>query len=104
MVKHQHTKVLEFTEDNHTFKLSFEEFKDLTQGNCYYCGVEPQLRTRKFTAIANGIDRVDSNKGYSLDNTRSCCSICNMAKSDLTDLEFEKWLNRLVKYRNEDKK
>lgn len=87
---------------DHTFELSFEEFKNLTQGNCYYCGIEPQLRTRKFTAYANGVDRIDSSKGYSLTNTRSCCSICNMAKSNLTDLEFEEWLLRLVKYRNGD--
>jgi len=82
------------------FNLTFEDFKEFTQHNCYYCNVEPEIRTRKFTARANGLDRIDSNKGYELGNIRSCCKICNMAKNDLSSIEFEEWLNRLVNYKN----
>jgi hypothetical protein len=38
----------------------------------------------------NGIDRVDSSKGYYIDNCVPCCGICNTCKMDLTLDEFIK--------------
>lgn len=36
----------------------------------------------------NGVDRVDSSKGYSMDNCVSCCFYCNRMKSDMPLEEF----------------
>ena len=43
---------------------------------------------------AHGIDRVDSDKGYFVDNCVSCCMWCNSMKSDLPVGE---WLEHVMK-------
>jgi hypothetical protein len=78
------------------FNISYDLFKQLTQNACFYCDAPPELRIRKFTAKANGVDRIDSSKPYEAGNVRSCCKICNIAKNDLTDKEFRDWIDRLV--------
>jgi hypothetical protein len=89
-----------------SFNLEYEYFKQLTQQTCHYCGVEPkqvyQLKNPKtgkirsgIPIIYNGIDRVDSTKGYTPDNVVSCCKICNTAKSNLPLAEFKEWINRI---------
>ena len=94
------------------FELSIEHFKEITSKNCYYCGVPPlQLASKHKTFkerypkylykeeyFYNGIDRINSSKGYSLDNVRPCCGICNKAKRDLSDSEFQIWINRLIDF------
>lgn len=47
----------------------------------------------------NGIDRVDSSIGYTIQNSVPCCKICNYAKHNLTLEEFTLWLDRLVEFR-----
>ena len=81
------------------WNLTENQFKQLTQSNCYYCGSKPN---NKFTAwkcngsyIYNGIDRVDSDKGYSITNVVSCCKTCNYAKNNLTILEFKNWVKKI---------
>ena len=44
--------------------ISESDFKDIAGRACFYCGV----------AGPNGIDRVDSQKGYEKDNCVPCCS------------------------------
>ena len=81
------------------FGLNVDEFYELTQQNCFYCGVEPlqqQHRDKEF--IYNGIDRVDSSKGYTIDNCVACCGRCNTAKNDMTLEEFKDWIGKV--YRN----
>ena len=51
--------------------LTEEQIKNILEQDCYYCG-EPN---------ANGIDRIDSKKDYTIDNTVPCCSICNVMKN-----------------------
>jgi hypothetical protein len=36
----------------------------------------------------NGIDRIDSSRGYTPENTVPCCSTCNLMKSDSTHEAF----------------
>ena len=50
---------------------------NLINGSCYYC-----LKSSTPDELL-GIDRLDSNKGYTLDNCRSCCSDCNYSKNTL---------------------
>lgn len=88
-----------------SFSLSAEEFRTLTSGNCYYCGIEPvrMVRPRKVTGGTdwgdykyNGVDRKDNSKGYDLNNCVSCCKTCNIAKSDMTFDEFIDYLFRIT--------
>lgn len=87
-----------------SFELNMEEFSILTKGDCYYCGLNPVLISKPKDAhgeyIYNGIDRIDSDKGYSFKNCVSCCKYCNRAKSDQTLEEFNIWLNRIFKHNN----
>lgn len=88
---------------NHEFHLTKEEFGSLIFQNCFYCGSEPlnihhtEGSATKYIDIKyNGIDRVDSNKGYTMDNVVPCCKWCNMAKNDRTVDEFYKWIKVLA--------
>jgi hypothetical protein len=87
------------------------EFRRLTKMNCHYCGVEPRqvkrveidsYSTREAVEnseyVYNGIDRIDSNKGYVLGNIVSCCYHCNLAKSDYPVEEFREWLKRAYQH------
>lgn len=92
------------------FEIDEDTFKKLTSSNCHYCGVEPEKvckvpdnRVSKSTSIHgeyiyNGIDRVDSNKSYTIENVVPCCEICNKAKRDMPYEDFIKYIKRLVKY------
>lgn len=83
---------------NITFNLTFEEFDCLIQKQCYYCNNEPQFPSEKTIKergninepnfAHNGIDRLDSNKGYTKENCVPCCPKCNMMKWVLNETEF----------------
>jgi hypothetical protein len=92
-----------------SFNLSLEEFKPFLSQNCIYCGNPPQpsifsgsekygRKEKQFSY--NGIDRVDSNADYVLDNCVTCCSICNRAKSDMSLEDFKNWIKQLVLFTN----
>lgn len=92
---------------NHSWELSKAEFRILTSSNCYYCGAVPSniKRTDKnnyllYEYIYNGIDRVDNTKGYTKDNCVACCTICNLAKRNMSLDTFITWIENLVLYRN----
>jgi len=74
------------------FAINKIEFRKLTKGDCYYCGRPPfailRHPRRKGEYVYNGVDRVDSKKGYIAENVVSCCKYCNRAKSDLSQSEF----------------
>jgi hypothetical protein len=40
------------------------------------------------TFIYNGIDRVDNNKGYTIENCVPCCTAVNYAKLDMSYSDF----------------
>jgi hypothetical protein len=86
----------------YSFGLSEEEFRNLTQLPCYYCGLPPSLKvpTVKSTNgeyLYTGVDRIDNRRGYSLDNVRPCCKQCNIAKGTLSEVEYIDWLSRTSK-------
>ena len=68
------------------FRLTREVFDELVGGRCYYCDCAPRP--------INGIDRIDSTMGYTLDNCVTSCKPCNTAKWDRTQTEFLSWLGR----------
>lgn len=86
------------------FNLSLKEFIKITNSSCYYCGSAPfNLRfshSKKESQNLNGVDRVDSSKGYVTDNVVSCCTICNMAKSNSSLENFLNWIEKVYTYQN----
>lgn len=88
---------------NLPFLLSTKEFKDIIDKNCHYCGTKPSqiqlTKNKKSKYLYNGIDRIDNNKGYTIENCVPCCWICNRAKLNMTYNEFIAWINQLVIYR-----
>ena len=85
--KYQRTSVTR----NINFDLEFDDFCNIINTNCYYCGV---LQEQGF----NGIDRKESNKHYSLDNSVSCCQICNYIKGSLDYDIFLKRIEHILFY------
>jgi len=81
------------------WRLSKQEFTQLTSQACYYCGIEPSTiwdtPETNGTYTYNGIDRVDNSKGYIPDNCVSCCMYCNKAKLDRSVPEFLAWVERI---------
>lgn len=85
----------------HFFNISLEEFSFITKQNCYYCGSKPKpmgLLRLNGLYVMNGIDRVDNNTGYVLDNCVPCCKDCNYAKRDMTAKEFIDFISRIYEY------
>lgn len=90
---------------NHKKKLSFsltkDQFRVLITSPCHYCGAVG-YSTYKSKPNANGnfpsngIDRIDSNLGYDIENCVSACGVCNKMKNDLSYDEFMTHLRRIL--------
>ena len=90
---------------NLIFEITYNEFLVISNQNCYICGEEPKdIRygyiRRRYTqnkdnwVICNSLDRIDNTIGYTLENVRPCCSMCNRMKSDF---ELEVFLEKISK-------
>ena len=81
------------------FNLTETEFLRICSSKCYYCGIEPfcsrKSRRNNGSFIYNGIDRLDNNKGYTLENSVSCCYKCNIGKYTQTKEEFLEWIKKV---------
>ncbi len=73
---------------NNTLVISKESFEALSSKPCHYCGV----------LGPNGIDRVDSSKGYEPSNCVPACKHCNYTKGNLSMVDFKTWTKRFVKF------
>lgn len=88
----------------HTFEISKEIFTQLIFSNCFYCGNTPSLiykdprKTDNQELQYNGLDRVDSKIGYTVENTKSCCWKCNCAKASLTMNEFINHISQIYQH------
>ena len=58
------------------WKLTLEEFRTLYMGTCFVTPCNDRV---------TGLDRIDSSKGYVLDNVRPSCERHNQMKNDMTD-------------------
>lgn len=78
--------------------LSKDAFSQLVFKKCHYCNAEPLHKTfiqygasvirRVSKERVNGIDRLDNDKGYVIDNCVPCCMTCNRMKLALSVDEF----------------
>jgi len=89
------------------FLLTKEEFRRLTKQKCHYCGSPPnQIRDNKNGSygiyIYNGVDRINNNEGYTLNNCVACCKDCNIAKGTKSLKEFVRWIERVYVYTVKD--
>ena len=79
------------------FNLTDEEMIKIFESDCYYCGTEPIFEFKKQKLNGpykfNGIDRLDNEKGYYLDNVVPCCSKCNFIKNKYHHDEFIHWIS-----------
>ena len=89
---------------NIKFEIDFEYFLEISQKECFYCGVEP-LHLSKISNNGefyyNGIDRINNENVYSKNNIVTCCGQCNKMKMNLSYSDFiglvEKIYNRIKK-------
>jgi 5-methylcytosine-specific restriction endonuclease McrA len=69
---------------------------------CNYCGDELTNYKKNKDSYGefkyNGIDRIDSSKGYEIDNVVPCCKNCNTMKWDLDVDDFYKHIKKIIKY------
>lgn len=68
------------------FELTEEAFRELTASPCRYCGALPAQvagADGHDPYTYNGVDRIDSSKGYTADNCVPCCFPCNRIKGSL---------------------
>lgn len=78
------------------WELSKEQFRELTRQNCYYCEDEPSgvFSGERYNGHYkyNGIDRINNDKDYTINNVVSCCKVCNYAKGQMSLVEFITWI------------
>lgn len=86
------------------FDLNKDKFVELITNNCYYCGSSPNnlyfnsSSSDGYEFYYTGIDRINSDLGYSLNNCVSCCWFCNRAKLNSSYEEFMRWMHKLILY------
>lgn len=73
--------------------ITFEQFRKFCTFDCIYCG-------RNLVTSGYGLDRLDNNRGYHLDNVAPCCAKCNDARGDrFTADEWYELLKTLARVR-----
>jgi len=86
-----------------SFDLTEAQFEQITAQNCHYCGAEPveKHKPREHASRKlNGIDRIDSDKGYSLENCVPCCKRCNYLKHIMTYDEMIEHISKILAIHN----
>lgn len=95
--------------------LLFEEFLELSQNPCFYCGASASNKSNRYSTpsrfgksssfviengdfIYNGLDRIDSNLPHNKNNIVSCCSTCNYSKTNMSVQDFKQWIIKVYQY------
>ena len=94
--------------------IDFKTFCQLSKSKCHYCGLDfsksiedrnSESKTKKKISSVvlkiNGIDRLDSSKGYTKDNVVPCCKYCNNAKAEMTKNQFLEWIKKVYEFNKE---
>jgi hypothetical protein len=83
-------------ERNIKFLLSYKETEEVVKYKCYYCNDS--------NMDSKGIDRIDSSIGYTVENSRSSCKICNYMKNDSNEIEFKKHIHDICNFLDKQNK
>jgi hypothetical protein len=91
------------------FHLPFDWFKHAIHAPCHYCGStdknEMNVLSRRPGEFLvqnfryNGLDRLNNDIGYEIQNCVPCCFICNRAKQSMPYSEFIEWIDNMIQYR-----
>jgi hypothetical protein len=87
----------------HVFELSKEQFRLITSQECHYCGHPPDKERRGTNSLngfykGNGIDRMNNDEGYTLQNSVPCCTFCNFAKDTMSYSDFIAWIKQVYSF------
>lgn len=104
--------------------LTDSDFSAFVSKNCHYCGEKPRpylISRDKYlqnclalnidpdiefaeqkVIMVNGVDRLDNDVGYLLENCVSCCPMCNKMKGSLPLDAWIKWLKRISCHLTQD--
>lgn len=74
---------------NYKWRLTFNQFMTFWRKPCCYCG-------KKIETI--GLDRIDNDRGYLINNVVSCCSECNLMKHKLNKNNFINQCKKIVQF------
>lgn len=101
---------------NLLFNLTLSDLKFFVVQDCYYCGASPikwnpyksegkkdlrKAAIERATIEVNGIDRLDNNLGYTLQNCRPCCTICNKMKLYYSEKFFLNHVSKISAFQKE---
>ena len=67
------------------------DFYKIIDNKCYICGKKNKMDESYNNIHKNGIDRFNNTEGYTLTNSKSCCSTCNYMKKNY---EYENFINK----------
>lgn len=79
---------------NQECDIQFKDWLKIVKKNCEYCDRTP----KDLNKLTHGLDRINSNLGYLLDNVCSCCYDCNVMKSDLKIIDFYSHIRRIYNH------
>lgn len=94
---------------NLIFELTKDQFKEFLKKNCYYCNQPPsslyQIKNSKTGEIRaglpllyNGIDRINNDLGYTVENSVTCCETCNKMKHAYDYTFFINHINKIYNH------
>lgn len=85
-------------------KEAFFEWYQSEPKRCVYCGMTPEeIRVYKgHDALRLTVDRMDSNRGYSLDNMVLACPVCNTVKNNVLTYEQMLEVGKMIKMNREN--
>jgi hypothetical protein len=84
--------------------INIDDFALLTKQDCYYCGAAPKQEIIKSNIsgdrilLYNGLDRLDNDKDYLIDNVVTACGVCNIAKREMSFTDFTGWIFRVANH------
>jgi hypothetical protein len=96
------------------FDIDRQVFLGLIKKDCFWCGSPPSNRIRgdvvfhingeehkDFIFIYNGLDRINNDIGYTLNNVLPSCYVCNRARNNMTFEDFDQWIKNLISFHSE---
>lgn len=73
-------------------RISLEEYVEILKENkCHYCDAS------LLGSAGHSLNRVDSDKGYLVNNVMPCCKFCNRIMSDFTKEELKTRVYKIIK-------